>query len=87
MTAIEKACLELLAKGPLPTGTIGSELWQQRDRHRMPQHYARPADKLLRRLGRRGLVTWGEAYPRGPWVWKLTVRGVVAARMGVEVPP
>jgi len=85
MTAIEKACLELLAKGPLPTGTVGSELWQQRDRHRMPQHYARPAGKLLRRLERRGLVTWGENYRH--WVWKLTVRGTVAARTGVEVPP
>lgn len=51
----EKVLLVLeAAKEPLPTGCIGERLWG--DGTRMPQHYARPAGKLLNRLLAAGLV-------------------------------
>ena len=56
MTKAQNEILSLLARSnvPLPTGYIGERLWG--NGVRMPQHYARPAGRILKRMQDCGLV-------------------------------
>lgn len=57
LTDIERRMLALLDySSPKRPGWLGSCLWPTR--HRMPQHFARPAGRVLKGLEKRGLVRW-----------------------------
>ena len=64
LTDQDRAALAILRKrGAMTCATLGSELWGRRTaagggpRSRMPQHYARPAGRIVRRLMAAGMVT------------------------------
>ena len=49
-----KILTELLVNGPMTASELGAAIWGTP--FRKPQHYARPAGRICRRLAARGLV-------------------------------
>ena len=58
-------------------GDVGCQLWGKK--YRQPQHYARPAGKLLNRLKALGMVEWTEHWKS--WGWCLTHKGRETVRL------
>lgn len=67
LTDIERRMLDLLDfSAPTRPGFLGSCLWG-RSAHRMPQHYARPAGRVLNGLRKKKLVTYVAS--KDAWGW------------------
>jgi len=64
------------AKSPLSTGFIGEQLWGNGTR--MPQHYARPAGRVLNRLREAGLVVRVHRGGKDFMGWQITEAGLRA---------
>ncbi len=75
----ERACYEI-RRGFNTCSLLGEQLWSKKPHVRKPQHYARPAGKLLAQMHRSGLVVhreWVEGQRHGQ-EWRLTERGCAA---------
>jgi|GEM_PF-3523351 len=91
LSTAQKALIILeAAKSPLPTGYIGEQLWG--DGIRLPQHYARPAGRVLNCLREAGLVVRVHRGGKGFMGWEITEAGrraravsKVAQKMGVAI--
>lgn len=71
--------LRILAKsGPWSPGHLGARLWSTGERQ--PQHYARPAGRLLWQLERQGLVRWTKDG------WCITAAGMRAVQEAGGAP-
>jgi len=82
VSAIELRVLAVLRQRamPMPPGAIGCAIWPkpwERGEFAKPQHYARPAGKILRRLQGRGLVDYVGGGGDGWSGWIITAAGAV----------
>lgn len=79
MTGAEQDVLRVLDGEPdgITAAYVGDALWGRR--HRLPQHWARPAGKILHRLQRGGLChVLSDRWHRR--VWRITAQGQRALR-------
>lgn len=84
LTRAQRAMLAILdtKSTPFPPGILGAEMWAPKSTSRKPQHYARPAGNVLKRLESFGYVRQARLFGSRAFGWEITGFGRMELRHG-----